>query len=85
MLKVLPVEPQPALGCFLSMESTRESLLSRPGINFEHHVKCPTCGSRYDFRDVGQVLDHNGPDAPHPKADEPYSARSNPSSGATRA
>ena len=34
----------------------------------EHYYRCPACGAWLDCRDLGQVLDHEGP-APHPAED----------------
>lgn len=31
----------------------------------EHYIKCPTCGTYVDMRDLAQVLEHDGP-LPHP-------------------
>jgi hypothetical protein len=36
----------------------------------EHFIKCPLCGGLVDMRDLGQVLDHEGP-LPHPAQDQP--------------
>ena len=30
-----------------------------------YFIRCPACGGRIDVRDVGQVLEHDGP-PPHP-------------------
>jgi hypothetical protein len=36
----------------------------------EHFRKCPLCGGMIDLRDLGQVLEHEGP-LPHPAEDQP--------------
>jgi hypothetical protein len=36
----------------------------------EHFIRCPDCGTWIDMRDLGQVLEHQGP-VPHPKQDRP--------------
>ena len=36
----------------------------------EHFMRCPTCGGLIDRRDLGQVLEHQGP-LPHPASDQP--------------
>ena len=35
----------------------------------EHFVKCPACGGWIDCRDLGAVLEHEGP-LPHSKQDQ---------------
>jgi hypothetical protein len=35
----------------------------------EHFIRCPTCGGWIDCRDLGQVLEHEGP-LPHPPQDQ---------------
>ena len=35
----------------------------------EHFWKCEFCSGLFDMRDLGAVLDHEGPDAPHPTRD----------------
>jgi hypothetical protein len=34
----------------------------------EHFLECPECGGWIDMRDLGQVLEHEGP-LPHPVQD----------------
>ena len=36
----------------------------------EHFIRCPACGGWIDCRDLGQVLEHEGPLA-HPTQDKP--------------
>jgi len=35
----------------------------------EHFWKCEFCSGLFDMRDLGAVLDHEGPDAPPPTCD----------------
>ena len=35
----------------------------------EHYQRCPACGGWIDCRDLGMVLDHEGP-LPHPGHDQ---------------
>ena len=41
-----------------------------PADEAEHFVKCPACGGWIDCRDLGAVLEHEGP-LPHPLGDQP--------------
>ena len=41
-----------------------------PADEAAHFIKCPACGGWIDMRDLGAVLDHEGP-LPHPKEDQP--------------
>jgi hypothetical protein len=41
-----------------------------PKSEAEHFIKCPKCGGYVDMRDLGQVLEHEGP-LPHPAQDQP--------------
>lgn len=41
-----------------------------PVAEAEHFMKCPACGGWIDKRDLGQVLEHEGP-LPHPAVDRP--------------
>lgn len=34
----------------------------------EHYMKCSACGGYFDMRDLGNVLEHEGP-LPHPAQD----------------
>jgi hypothetical protein len=36
----------------------------------EHFIRCPACNGWIDCRDLGQVLEHEGP-LPHPTEDQP--------------
>jgi hypothetical protein len=36
----------------------------------EYFIRCPDCGGLIDMRDLGQVLEHEGP-LPHPPANRP--------------
>jgi hypothetical protein len=36
----------------------------------EHFIRCPACRGWIDYRDLGQVLEHDGP-LPHPPQDQP--------------
>jgi hypothetical protein len=36
-----------------------------PTYEAEHYIKCEACGAWIDCRDLGMVLDHEGP-LPHP-------------------
>jgi hypothetical protein len=36
----------------------------------EHFMQCAVCGGYFDMRDLGQVLEHEGP-LPHPAQDKP--------------
>jgi hypothetical protein len=36
----------------------------QPETFVEHFIRCPTCGGWIDYRDLGHVLDHEGP-LPH--------------------
>jgi hypothetical protein len=35
----------------------------------DHFIRCPACGGWIDCRDLGHVLDHEGP-LPHPAQDQ---------------
>lgn len=39
-----------------------------PADESEHFMKCETCGGFFDMRDLGNVLEHEGP-LPHPGQD----------------
>jgi hypothetical protein len=41
-----------------------------PANEAEHFIQCPTCGGWIDCRDLGQVLEHEGP-LPHSAQDKP--------------
>jgi hypothetical protein len=43
---------------------------SEPTNEVEHFIRCPRWGSWIDCRDLGQVLEHEGP-LPHPAQDKP--------------
>jgi hypothetical protein len=45
-----------------------ERVGGEPKNEAEHFLKCPTCGGWVDMRDLGQVLEHEGP-LPHPGQD----------------
>lgn len=47
-----------------------ERLGGAPASEAEHFMQCPTCGGYVDMRDLGQVLEHEGP-LPHPVQDKP--------------
>jgi Zn-finger nucleic acid-binding protein len=47
-----------------------EQLGEGPASEAEHFIKCPACGGWIDRRDLGHVLDHEGP-LPHPAQDRP--------------
>jgi hypothetical protein len=40
-----------------------------PAGDAEHFIKCEACGGWIDCRDLGQVLEHEGP-LPHPAQDQ---------------
>jgi hypothetical protein len=40
-----------------------------PKSEAEHFIKCAACGGWIDRRDLGQVLEHEGP-LPHPAEDQ---------------
>jgi hypothetical protein len=42
----------------------------QPKTDAEHFIRCPACGGWIDYRDLGHVLDHEGP-LPHPAQDQP--------------
>ena len=41
-----------------------------PASESEHFIRCPARGGCIDCRDLGQVLEHEGP-LPHPLQDQP--------------
>ena len=41
-----------------------------PANEAEHFIRCPACGGWINCRDLGQVLEHEGP-LPHPPQDQP--------------
>jgi hypothetical protein len=41
-----------------------------PADEAEHFIRCPACSGWIDCRDLGHVLDHEGP-LPHPAQDQP--------------
>jgi hypothetical protein len=41
-----------------------------PASEAEHYIRCPDCGGWIDCRDLGAVLEHEGP-LPHPAGDKP--------------
>lgn len=47
-----------------------ERVRGEPKSEAEHLIRCPACGAYVDMRDLGQVLEHEGP-LPHPKQDQP--------------
>jgi hypothetical protein len=47
-----------------------QSVDGPPADEAEHFIKPPACGGWIDRRDLGSVLDHEGP-LPHPAGDRP--------------
>lgn len=43
--------------------------LGPPVEEAEHFIRCPACGGWIDMRDLGQVMEHEGP-LPHPSEDQ---------------
>jgi hypothetical protein len=48
-----------------------ECVGGEPKSEADHFIKCPTCGGWVDMRDLGQVLEHEGP-LPHPAQDRSH-------------
>ena len=42
----------------------------KPKSEAEHFTQCATCSGYFDMRDLGQVMEHEGP-LPHPAQDKP--------------
>ena len=51
-------------------ESIGQRLGGEPESEADHYMRCPACGGYFDMRDLGQVLEHEGP-LPHPAQDKP--------------
>ena len=47
-----------------------QRLGAEPKSEADHFMRCKTCGGYFDMRDLGQVLEHEGP-LPHPVQDKP--------------
>jgi hypothetical protein len=42
-----------------------ERVGGEPKSEAEYYIRCPACGAYVDMRDLGRVLEHEGP-LPHP-------------------
>lgn len=51
-------------------EHIGERFGGEPASEAEHFMQCPACGGYVDMRDLGQVMEHEGP-LPHPAQDRP--------------
>jgi hypothetical protein len=47
----------------------RQTRRMQPTDEAEHFLKCEACGGIFDMRDLGEVLDHEGP-LPHRACDQ---------------
>jgi hypothetical protein len=64
MTKIASMNPKIPRGTIIGKVTS-----SKPLTEAEHYWRCEACGGRFDMRDYGAVLDHEGP-LPHPACDQ---------------
>jgi hypothetical protein len=59
------VHMRPTLKVIRGGKEIGDTVDRKPRGEPEHFTRCPTCGLMFDTRDLGQMLEHDGP-LPHP-------------------